>query len=198
MREEKWKELKGLIESLKTIEYRKKENIQNSFLSIEQYECQLNNGNTIVRDKLLKNGGSGNAAIILPITQEGNVILVVEPRVFTKETVGVELPAGYIEVGETETLAAARELEEETGYVAEKIELLTEYYQDQGCSEACNKCFLATGCKKKKAQQLDESEFIKYFECSYEEALELLELGYIKDAGSIIALEKSKQKIKRR
>lgn len=52
--------------------------------------------------------------------------------------------------------------------------------------------------KKIKEQHLDESEFIRYFECTFDEALELVDVGYIKGANSILTLEKAKTYMKGR
>ena len=43
-----------------------------------------------------------------------------------------------------------------------------------------------------------QNEYVKYFECTYDEALELMDMGYINSANSMLTLEKSKQCIKRR
>ncbi len=73
------------------------------------------------------------AAVILAI-DEGHVILVEQYRV----PLGcncIELPAGLIgddEVGEATEIAAARELEEETGYRADKIAAVGEFYSSPG------------------------------------------------------------------
>lgn len=205
MRKEKLKELKSYIEELKTIQILDQRKLtipshtpEKPFLEIEKIICQLGNGKVIEREKILKNKSNGSAAIVLPITKEGGTILVVQPRVFTKSTVGIELPAGYIEKGETPIVAARRELIEETGYIPEKLEPLVQYYQDQGISSSYNHSFLAINCEKRQNQTLDESEFIRYFECTYEEALELAEKGYINDANSLLALEKSKTLLKRK
>ena len=196
MRKEKLEELKDYIKELKTIEVIK--SLDNpSFLNIEKNYYRLRNGKIIPREKLLKKGLDGSAAIILPITKDNNTLLVVQPRPNTKETVLVEFPAGYIEKGEKPIDAASRELKEETGYIPEKIEFLDSYYQDQGCMSAYNYSFLALGCKKVKAQNLDKDEYIRYFECKYDEALELAKLGYINDVNSKYALEKSKQYIRK-
>jgi len=200
VRKEKLEELKSYIEELKTVEVLEQKQINEGFLSLEEITVRLNNGKVLKRNKLLKGKEKkdGNAAIILPITTEGNVVLTVQPRISTEMTVGVELPAGYIEEGEEGILAAQRELEEETGYIPKKLEFLTDYYQDQGCSGALNECFLATGCQKQKEQHLDKDEFIHYFECTYEEMLELVDLKYIRDAGSKITIYEAKQKVKKR
>ncbi len=134
----------------------------------------LKNGKIIVREEILKNGKNGNAVIILPVTDDKKVIFTIQPRVFTIPTVGIELPAGYVEEGELEEHTVERELREETGYVAKKTVKIAEFYQDQGCSRALNRAFIAYGCEKKYEQDLDKDEYIKTFECTYDEALELM------------------------
>lgn len=206
MRKEKLKELKEYMKELSTIKkikepeeysYDEKGNLikPKNFINIEKYNCILRNGMMIPREKIVKNGKTGSAAIILPITEENNTLLVVQPRVFTKETVCVELPAGYIEDGESPIEAGKRELEEETGYVPTEMKVLASFYQDQGCSSAYNYSILALGCKKIKGQKLDKDEYIRYFECGFDEALELVENGYITDLQSQFTIEKAKSYI---
>ncbi len=193
MRKEKLEELESYINELKTIKAEEIDASPNGFLSIKRYQCTLNNGKNIIREKIIKNGKDGNAAIILPITKEGNVILVVQPRVFKPLTVGVEIPAGYIEDNEEIIEGAKRELKEETGYVCEEMIMLAKYFQDSGCSAAFNHSFLALNCTKISEQNLDKDEYIKFFECTFQEALELIDLGYISGANPLIAFEKAKK-----
>lgn len=195
MRAEKLRELHSYIEELKV---KKMELLEKNgqFLTAERHIIELNNGEVLQREKLLKTGKDGNASIILPITNDGEVLLVVQPRVFTSEGVLVELPAGYVDEGESYEESARRELFEETGYVPEKMTLLGSFYQDQGCSGAYNQAFLAKGCKKIGRQHLDGDEVIRYFKCSYDEMLELVSMGMIGDCQSQFAIERSRQYLK--
>lgn len=196
MRKEKLEELEYIIDGFKTI---KKDRLikEARFLKSEVYSCHLNNGKTITREKIVKKGKDGSAAIILPVTTKNDVILTIEPRVFTKRTVGIGVPAGYIEEGEEPYMAALRELEEETGYVPNEMISLGGFYQDMGCSSAYNEAFIAMNCKKKSKQNLDPGEYIKYFDCTYDEALELIDMGYIEGCNAIIALGRAKKFIRR-
>lgn len=179
------------LNELRTICMNKKN--ENRFLTIESYICELNNGRTISREKILKNGKDGSAVIIYPITSDDKTIIAVEPRVFTKNTVGVGLPAGYIEEGEKPIDAAKRELLEETGYISDDLVEVGSFYQDQGCSSAFNHYFIAFNCKKVSEQKLDSSEIIKYFLVDNDELNELLETGTITGLNSAYLIEKCKR-----
>lgn len=191
MRKEKLNELEKLIESLKVI---RKEVVDSNkkFITSKTYNCYLSNGEIIRREQLLKNGIDGSAALILPILKSGEVILTVEPRVFTKRTVGVGIPAGYIEKGEEAITGAKRELLEETGYEGEMIDL-GGFYQDMGVSAAYNRIFVALNAVKTSEQNLDDGEYVKYFTCTLDEALELIDLGYIEGCNAIITLNRAKR-----
>ncbi len=187
-------QINNIYNEFKTIDKIKQD--ENKFLSVESYLCKLNNGKTITREKVLKGGKDGCAAIILPITRDNKVVLAIEPRVFTEKTVDIGLPAGYIEDGEDAMVAALRELKEETGYVSNDVKYLGKFYQDQGCMGALNYYFVAFNCEKKYQQDLDAGEYIKYIEVSYDELDYLIQNGYICGLNSAYTIEKAKQYVK--
>lgn len=195
MNEEKLNEIKRLIDEVKCIKKRLL-SIDGHFLRSEVYECELNNGKFITREKLIKGNGNGSAVIILPITIDNKIVVSIEPRVFSKTGVGVSLPAGYVEDGESYIEAAKRELLEETGYVSDMLIPLGGFYQDIGCSSAFNESIVALGCIATNVQHLDESEFVKYVECSCEEIDYLLNNNYIVDGNAILTLLKGRKYIK--
>ena len=191
-----WKELEGYVEELQTILV-EPVLTPSRFLSTTGAYYHLNNGKVIYREELLKDGGDGSAVIILPITEDNQCILAIEPRVHTKRTVGIGFPAGYINLCENYLDAAGRELFEETGYQADHLQYLTEFYQDEGCSAAYNYGVLATNCKKIGSQKLDDGEFIRYFLCDFEDVEELIDKKYILGANSQLVYERAKRLLKK-
>lgn len=192
MRKEKLEELQCYIEEYKTIKIETL-NKESKFIKIVPHLCYINNGRIINREKIVKNGSSGSAVIIMSVTPHDEVLTVIEPRVFTKNTVGVGFPAGYIEKGEGVIEAASRELLEETGYKAKRIQEIDSFYQDEGCSSAYNHSLIAWDAVKVAEQNLDESEITKYMLFKYKELFELEELGYITGSNTKLTLAKSKK-----
>lgn len=199
IRKEKLEELKSLVEKLRTIEVNERIVEQkNKFLQSKSYNFKLNNGIIIPRERLIKGGKDGSAAIVMPVLPNNEVLTIIEPRVFTELTVGIGFPAGYIENGEEARYGALRELREETGFVPCEMIEMDSFYQDEGVSSALNHIFLALDCEKKFNQELDDNEIVEYMTFNYEELFELEKLGYIKGCNTKLALEKSKVYMKGR
>ncbi len=126
------------------------------------------------------------ASVILPIKADGTVVMIKNHRFAVDETL-LELPAGTIDPGEKPLTTATRELTEETGYVAKKVELLMEFYPSPGiCTEKLY-AYLATDLTMTQ-QHLDETESITVVEHSWEEIRQFIREGIIKDAKSLVTL----------
>jgi ADP-ribose pyrophosphatase len=146
-------------------------------------------GKQITREVCLHPG----AVIILPVLDDGRIVLIRNRRHTVFETL-LELPAGTLErdaAGKTEDPAgcAARELTEETGYTAEKIEPFGWFYTSPGILTEKMYAFLATGLKAG-AQQLEETEEIQTEVFEPAEILRLIRENQIVDAKSIATLLK--------
>ncbi len=193
VRKEIIEKLEALKEDFKVLSCKEVPLKDSPFLTTKRYQYCLNNGTIVYKEKLCKNvgDGSGSAVSILPITKEGRVVVIVEPRIGSENGVTLGLPAGYLDLNESPLDAAARELKEETGYVAASFIPLRNghrYYQDQGCSEAFNSHFLALDCEKVQEQALDADEQIKFMEVEFDDVLELADNGYINDANSLLTI----------
>ena len=86
-------------------------------------EVVLPNGETSKRE-IVKHPG---AVAIIAITDDEKIVLVEQYRKAMEKEL-VEIPAGKLEQGEKPEVTAIRELEEETGYICENMELITSFY----------------------------------------------------------------------
>lgn len=176
------------FKEFKVVDKRIISSYQEGYIGKKVYQVILNDGSNRKIEQITKRGLAGDAAVIIPITLDNNIIMVVQSRPNTKETVSIELPAGMVDSFEEYKTAAVRELMEETGFLATSIYELECHYQDQGCSEAIVKTFVAEGCKKIQDKKLDGGEKLEYIEMSFEDVLEMIKSNHINDANTKIAI----------
>jgi len=128
----------------------------------------------------------GEVAAIVPIDADGNVILVRQYRLPAREAL-LEIPAGGVDEGENTEDAAQRELQEETGYRAVRLERLGGFYVSPGyCTEFIH-VFVATDLIEDPVDG-DEDEDISLERMSLADAVRLIGEGEIKDGKSIVGL----------
>jgi ADP-ribose pyrophosphatase len=140
-------------------------------------------GDHIYNRDVVRHPGS---AVIVPVFADGTVALVKQYRHPTVRYL-LEIPAGTLEHGERPEIGAARELEEELGVVAGKLEKLIEFFVSPGFCEEKMWLYLATDLTET-SQHLDEDELIEIVRVSFSEALEMISDGEIQDAKTIIGL----------
>lgn len=126
------------------------------------------------------------SAVIIPAFEDGTVALVRQYRHPAVRYL-LEAPAGTLNIGERPEEAAARELEEELGYVAGKLTKVSEFFVSPGFLEEKMWVFLATEMFKTK-QQLEEDEIMEVVRIPLSQALEMITSGEIEDAKTIIGL----------
>lgn len=123
---------------------------------------------------------------VVPVDNDGNVLMV---RQYRKPTDGflLEVPAGGIEEGETPEEATRRELQEEIGHTAERLEALSAFWLAPGwCSEYMYS-FLATDLEPA-ALDSDEDEFIEVVRVPLSDVAYLIASGQVQDAKSVASL----------
>lgn len=123
---------------------------------------------------------------VIAITADNEMILV---KQFRKPVEGelLEIPAGKLEPLEEPEICAMRELEEETGYTANSMEKLFEFYTTPGFSNEIMHIYMAGNLIEGKINP-DEDEYIEIVKVSIDDALEKIRNGEIKDAKTIIAI----------
>ena len=131
-------------------------------------KAQLHNGNPCTREVVEHNGG----VCIAPITENNELIFVRQFRYPYMEMV-LELPACKLELGEDPFEAGKRELEEETGTVAEKYYNLGKFYPTPGyCGEIIY--LYAASDLKSTAMNPDEDEFLEVEKISIDKAVDMV------------------------
>jgi len=127
------------------------------------------------------------AAAVVPLKDDGTVFLI---RQFRHAAGGFiyEIPAGKLNPGEDPAACAARELEEEIGYRAGKLELLSSIFTAPGFTDEVIHVYKATGLTTGR-QQLDRDEVLDVIEMPLQEAMRMIETGAIRDAKSIVGLQ---------
>lgn len=187
--EELLQKIKKAIDEVKVIDSREEYiPTDSNFIGLKKGFYKLNNNEEIIRESAFKQKGIGDAVCVFAVTTDKKILIVIQPRVPlpTKSRVNIELPAGYIEVGEKSEESARRELEEETGYTSNEIILVDSYYTSLGFSGERIDLVLALDCIKKGEQHLDQDEFICCEAVTIEEFEYLMNQNFIMDANARI------------
>jgi ADP-ribose pyrophosphatase len=98
-----------------------------------------------------------------------------------------EIPAGKLDHGEDPAVCAARELKEETGCTAERIEHLYSFYTTPGFTDEIIHAFMATGLSRGDSAH-EKDEFMSLEVVTLSHALELIKKGELKDAKTALSL----------
>src|SRR2546422_1810447 len=126
------------------------------------------------------------SAVILPAFDEGTIALVRQYRHPAVKYL-LELPAGTLNNRERPDEGAARELQEELGLLAGKLEKLCEFFVSPGFLEEKMWLYLATDLKETN-QSLEDDELIEVVRIPIRRALQMISGGEIEDAKTIIGL----------
>ena len=128
-----------------------------------------------------------DAAIIFPLTKEGEVVLVRQYRP-PLDRMELGLPAGLVEEGEGPEAAARRELLEETGYSGGEWEALGSLASSPSLKDNRAHLFLARGVEGSAAPDPDEHELVEVVKAPVGELLSLVRSGEIVSSSGVAAV----------
>lgn len=151
-------------------------------IKLKLQDVELQNGRKTKREIVNHPGG----VAILAFKDE-NTILMVEQFRKPIEKMILEIPAGKLEAGENPETCGRRELEEETGYRAEKFTYLGQIVSSPGFCDEVIHIFKAEKLYKGQIGG-DEDEFINVMEIKKDKVIEMIKNGEIIDAKTICAL----------
>ncbi len=180
--------LQEAIKKFKPVKAELLSSYEEGYIGKRLYKYYYADGSVKMCDQIIKNKGNGDAVVIIPITEDNEFLMIVEARPNVSDGYAIEFPAGMVDEGEEPIVAAKRELLEETGYEVGEIYELEWHYQDQGCSKAIIRTYVALNCKYKREQNLDSEEKIDVLMMTYDEILDLIKNNQISDANTKIAM----------
>src|SRR5687768_6751795 len=138
---------------------------------------EIREGDVEYKREIVVHKGS---AVIIPVFDDGTVALVRQYRHAAGKYL-LEICAGTLNEGENPKEGAIRELEEEIGVTARKIERLTEFYVSPGFLTEKMYVFLATELTET-SQKLEDDELLTIERHSFPALLEMIRNGEIEDA----------------
>lgn len=151
-------------------------------LKVRKDRVTLPNGKEAVREWIEHPG----AAAIVPVLSDGRIVMVKQYR-YPMGKVTLEIPAGKLDPDEAPINCAIRELEEETGYTAHKIEYITSIGTTMAFSNEVIHLYIAENLESGE-QSPDEDEFINTAIFTREEIDQMIQSGQIDDAKTLVAL----------
>lgn len=137
----------------------------------------------------------GGVAVI-PVTEDNKLVLVKQFRKPVERFL-YEIPAGKLEINEEPRETAVRELKEETGYTANKLSYLYEFYTSPGFSNEKIYLFLGEDLVEGEAEP-DSGEFIESESIAIEDLLKMIDRGEILDAKTIMGIYIAEQYFKQK
>ncbi|MEW5839867.1 NUDIX hydrolase [Nitrososphaera sp.] len=125
-----------------------------------------------------------DVAIVVPFIDKKRLVMIRQYR-YPLEKVMLEFPAGHVEEGESPLVTARRELKEETGYAAKKIEHVYSYHPSVSKSRQVVHVFRATGLEDGDTRH-DATEEIKVETVSVAALRRMIGEGKVENAGTLI------------
>lgn len=153
-----------------------------NIIKVEKQTVSLPDGKEATRDIVRHPGASA----VIPLNEKGELYMVTQYRK-PIEKVSLEIPAGKLDKGEDPAVCAKRELKEETGLEAGKIQHLVSIHSTPGFSDEVLHLYLATDLAEGDACA-DEDEFISSERIPVGKLVDMVLNHEITDAKTIIGV----------
>ena len=155
---------------------------QNPWMSLREDIAEMPDGRTT----LYGVATFGDCVGVVPFLDDDRILLVRQYRYVQKEA-RWEIPTGGVKEGESLEEAAQRELQEETGYRAERLTWISSYYTSKCICDETAHLYIGEGLSQV-PHTPDETEFIEVGTFPFAEALQMVIGCQIMDSMSVIAI----------
>jgi ADP-ribose pyrophosphatase len=155
----------------------------NPWMRLREDVAELPDGRTTIYGVVT----TGRCVGVLPLLDDGRVLLVRQYRYVFGESSRWEMPTGGVHPDETLEQAAQRELREEVGYRAGQLTHLSTYYTSKSIVEEVAELYLGSELTEA-ALPPDATEFLEVDALPFAEVLDLVVRSEIRDSMTVIAV----------
>lgn len=155
----------------------------NAWMRLREDVAELPDGRTTIYGVV----STGHCVGVLPFLDDDRVLLVRQYRYVFGESQRWEMPTGGVHAGETPAQAAQRELREEVGYSAERLDWACTYYTSKSIVEEVAHLYLGFGLTAS-ALPPDATEFLELGALPFAAVLDLVVRSEIRDSMTVIAV----------
>lgn len=170
-------------------------------ISLDVDEVRFPDGN-VGKLEMIRHPGA--SAVVPLLTEEGSdkpasdpMVLLIHQYRYAAEGYLYEVPAGRLDPGEVPAQCAVRELKEETGYDAERVEHLITMFTTPGFTDEKIHLFVATGLRAGESHR-ESDEFLELTPVRLSVAIAMIASGEIQDAKTALALFLTERKLAER
>jgi len=156
---------------------------QNPWMRVREDLAEMPNGKQTIYGVI----ECSDAVGVLPFLDDDHVVLVRQYRYVFEENHRWEMPTGGVSKGETLEQAARRELREEVGYDAAKLQFISTYYTSKSIMRETAHLYIGRDLSQAKAVP-DETEFLEIGVLPFDRVFEMVLEGEIRDSMTVIAV----------
>ncbi len=156
---------------------------QNAWMSLREDVAEMPNGRTTIYGVVT----FGDCVGVLPFLDDDQVVMVRQYRYVQGENHRWEIPTGGVEPGESLEEAARRELREEAGYIAGRLDWISSYFTSKCICDETAHLYIGHDLVPCSATP-GETEFLQVQVFPFQEVLEMVLGSEIRDSMSVIAI----------
>ena len=156
---------------------------ENPWMSLREDLAEMPNGKTTIYGVVT----FGDCVGVLPFLDDDQVVMVRQYRYVQGENHRWEIPTGGVKSGESLEEAALRELREEVGYDAGRLDWISSYHTSKSVCDETAHLYLGHDLTPVRAMP-DETEFLQVQLFSFQEVLQMVIESEIRDSMSVIAI----------